>query len=237
MKDKWTIDYRNWIGASTIGLMFLRARKGSGKWRKARELPPHVVQYLHLDLHGRQWVLSGVSEKTLMDGGQVTFAARKANRIYCNINVPEKKKAPKSYAPFTVGRYLPDYEGPWHLYRTKYKYTDCGPSLGIRVTTQDRPIYCSSLPSEWDALPGRIVEFLISSIVEGVDTECETIEVPCYPLATLNDRIDAAVDATDREAKDIWNATHGCPKCGPEFEGCRPINPKCKACKGLGVVL
>lgn len=76
----------------------------------------------------------------------------------------------------------------------------------------------------------------IGSIIEGVDYDTETLSLT-FPFSAKT--FWAAVTQVEQEAKDIWNDTHGCPKCGlknPET-GERAINPKCKACKGVGIIL
>jgi hypothetical protein len=76
----------------------------------------------------------------------------------------------------------------------------------------------------------------IGSIVEGVDYGTETQNLT-YPFSAK--AFWAAISHVEQEAKNIWNDTHGCPKCGlknPET-GERAINPKCKACKGEGIIL
>ena len=130
------------------------------------------------------------------------------------------------------------------LYRTVYKYTACGPSLGVRLTTGET-YYCSDLYEiSIDAVRSgevAIVEVYISSIVEGVDGETGT-EVLC-PGATP-DQFWAAVQRIDEEADAIWKETHGCEKCaahwGVEFDaevGAIPVWSDCPGCDGAGIVI
>lgn len=76
----------------------------------------------------------------------------------------------------------------------------------------------------------------IGSIVEGVDygTDEYVLEFPFSEKAW-----DETLQMVEQQAADIWNDTHGCPKCGPKNPetGGRAINPKCKACRGHGTVL
>ena len=75
----------------------------------------------------------------------------------------------------------------------------------------------------------------LSSIVEGVDASTNTFDLK-YPFTMA--RFNAYCDEVHNEANQIWDETHGCEKCGPEDErGYRHINPKCKHCKGEGVIL
>jgi hypothetical protein len=75
----------------------------------------------------------------------------------------------------------------------------------------------------------------VGSIVEGVDwgTEDHVLNYPFSEKAFWE-----AVERVEQEASDIWNETHGCPKCGPVGgTGYRAINPKCKSCKGHGIII
>lgn len=75
----------------------------------------------------------------------------------------------------------------------------------------------------------------LSSIVEGVDASTESYDLH-YPFPMTKFRAYQA--AVESDANEIWDETHGCEKCSPEGElGYHRINPKCKACKGEGVVL
>jgi len=108
-------------------------------------------------------------------------------------------------------------------------------------------VYCSSLYNlgTWAEFSERTkgepcVDYLgVGSIVEGIDAEVPTIEVPCRPLRTLRRRFYRAVENVNTQAGELWNQTHGCEACGPEDPetGYRAINPACKACDGHGTVI
>jgi len=76
----------------------------------------------------------------------------------------------------------------------------------------------------------------IGSIVEGVDWNTETHELK-YPFT--EEDFWEAIALVECEAKDIWNSTHGCEKCGEEdYEtGYIAINPLCESCKGKGIIM
>lgn len=245
MREQWTVEYRDWIGRSRKGYTVRRLRNGRGKWRhRYAEVPDHVRQFLDLKpmpARGNGMVLSGICSERKLHECRVRFPARARDRFMCEIESPKDERGVPSVSPRTVGRQFDYAEGPGEVYRIAYKYTGCGPAIGFKL--EGRPTsYCSSLNQlgTWEDMRkrGERIEYLtVSSIVEGVDAETETIEVPCRPVASLLHRFNLAVEEVDRQATEIWNDTHGCPKCGPELDGAIPINPKCKACKGQGVIL
>lgn len=112
------------------------------------------------------------------------------------------------------------------LKRNVYKYTSCGAYVA-EVDPPDKP-----------------KALLLSSIVEGVDDGTEIHYLP-YPFTI--DQFQDALQAVEDEAKEIWNATHGCEDChdhpqvdewGNENEfGAWPINPECKTCEGEGAII
>lgn len=88
-----------------------------------------------------------------------------------------------------------DFAGPSALARAIYKYTDCGPSMGMTILYWDetalepeqlplrvaKTLYGSDLPATWAELDANgllITGFLVSSIVEGVDEGTGTYHVP-----------------------------------------------------------
>lgn len=98
------------------------------------------------------------------------------------------------------------------LKRAVYKYTSCG---------------------AWVAFEDGCVK--VGSIVEGVDQTTETHTL-VYPFTDHD--WDMALEAVEKEADEIWNATHGCEACGEEDEfGNRPINPNCPVCGGEGTII
>jgi len=107
------------------------------------------------------------------------------------------------------------------LERNIYKYTACGAWIH---------------ESDWGIALG--------SIVEGVDEGTQTYTLN-YPFTI--DQFQDALQSVEDEAEKIWKATHGCENChdepqvdewGNEHEfGTWPINPECKTCEGLGVVI
>lgn len=91
----------------------------------------------------------------------------------------------------------------------------------------------------------------VGSIVEGVDDGTQVHELK-WPFT--KDEFWNAVDNVEKEARDIWNSTHGCESCAKlwheediyineweqEFEGCdgmTPVHPQCKDCGGGGAVI
>lgn len=248
---RWAVEYRNWIGQSKHGVLFIRCRKGKGKWRRRLEdIPEYVRTYLGLaqcNPHDKRLVMSGIHKDS--DIVNATFARNRISngvRIYCEIPEGERRKKIRDASPRMVGSYATYTDGPGELYRQLYKYTDCGPSLGVSVVYPNgsrKWLYCDALYGlgTWADMAKRgerITHLSVGSIVEGVDFDCETIEVPVHPLIDLRKRLYGAVEAVNREADYIWSQTHGCPECKTEGEWGHPaINPKCKACKGEGVIL
>ena len=139
-----------------------------------------------------------------------------------------------------------DYESPWRLYSSTYKYTECGPTVGMLYRKNNRSkwthIYCSDLPDKW---AGEIAEIYVSSIVEGVDSCTETHIVKCKgSLKKIAEAYWSAVAAVNDEANEIWNETHGCSGCEKLFsrQGFNlnaleytPVHLECKKCGGRGI--
>lgn len=120
----------------------------------------------------------------------------------------------------------------WLFYRSIYKYTPCGPSIGFRINGEWK--YCDDLPRH--TKENDVVDAVhVSSIVEGVDFGVEGYSLDGeFTPEEFWDK----VDAVDREADYIWNQTHGCEDCDTPGEwGHDAINPDCKTCKGNGVVI
>lgn len=164
---------------------------------------------------------------------------------------------------------FPDADGPGELYRQLYKYTDCGPSLGVTFKYYDDPghseaypelktktIYCSGLNAlgTWADMDKRgelVIAFLVGSIVEGVDYDCETRDVTWDQEEdepeTIHERLYAAVTAVNDEANSIWHDTHGCDTChahwiaedidGRTIDHYVPCWSECPDCGGNGVVI
>ena len=79
----------------------------------------------------------------------------------------------------------------------------------------------------------------IGSIIEGTDHETDTYKL-YFPFLPID--FYSTIQCVEREAKDIWDDTHGCPKCytheyAENDYGEIPINPECNACHGKGVIL
>jgi hypothetical protein len=137
------------------------------------------------------------------------------------------------------------------LYHYTYKFTDCGPSIGALVKDCEGEAewhYCEDLRqfpdfAEMVKQGSAVLCLSVSSIVEGVDQECQTIIVNADPFGAvtaeeLSKNFWKAVEEVDQEAQEIWNATHGCSYCFDYPEGdLRPIDPECKLCGGCGTIL
>ncbi|MCK7505115.1 MAG: hypothetical protein MZV70_14230 [Desulfobacterales bacterium] len=118
------------------------------------------------------------------------------------------------------GRISGPPEAPPTPYRSTHKHTACGPSVGVVIragASKDcRHVYCDALGrlGTWAEMAARgqiIVEFCVSSIVEGADEEVSPIYVPVEPADTLAARYyAAAVEEVDNQASAIWARTHGC---------------------------
>lgn len=141
------------------------------------------------------------------------------------------------------------------LARYAYKYTDCGASIGALLWRgEDNPglwVYGSDLRNV--NMSEEIVTALsVSSIVEGVDQETETHIVDLLTIRgpkTAAKAYNAALDAVEHEAKEIWKQTHGCPTCAKHWNNCgefgqiegddgmTPIWDECPDCGGDGTVI
>lgn len=168
---------------------------------------------------------------------------------------------------------FPDADGPGELYRVTYKYTDCGPSVGFNVRmiqeardleagpnrepferVTERWIYCDDTYKlgTWDEMLAAGMEVLaisVSSIIEGVDYDTETIEIEIDGKTSqqIYDEFFAAVEEVNRQACEIWNDTHGCETCraywikeglpnGETEFGC-PVWKECPDCDAAGTVI
>lgn len=154
------------------------------------------------------------------------------------------------------------YESPRDWYRSYYKYTACGPSLGVEVPGRGW-LWCDRLRElgsfeEMRARGEEIVCVAVSSIVEGTDAEVPARKASWADLAGDDPlrssagspmvwaRFDALVDDVDAEAKLIWDDTHGCDACAAHWReesghedieaGCQ-VWDGCPECKGDGVAL
>lgn len=168
---------------------------------------------------------------------------------------------------------FPEHDGPGSLYRSTYKYTACGPSVGLFVvdtceTGEFRSgwHYCDDLYKlgTWEGMDKRgllITGICASSIVEGVEQTTDTIEIDARYEAlyermieadgdvarTLARLFDDAVQEVDKQASDIWDATHGCETCQAHWvteghgdgtiDGAVPVWSDCPDCEGAGVVI
>ncbi len=102
----------------------------------------------------------------------------------------------------TVKSAFADHDSLADLYRSVYKYTDCGPSMGALVSfveivesdIGDYPhevertkwVYCDDLRKlgtfkDMDEQGVLILALCVSSIVEGIDATTDTEEVTCNP--------------------------------------------------------
>lgn len=162
-----------------------------------------------------------------------------------------------------VSEAFPEASGPGELARQTYKYNACGPVLGAVIcyweeqddggfaVRKHRTVYGEALNrlGTWDDLDNvgaLVVGFTIGSIVEGVDYECETIEVKVDPLEddpqTIAYNLSEAIGTVCSQAQEIWNDTHGCDNCailngGTTEEGYIAVHPDCPECGGCGVVI
>jgi hypothetical protein len=126
------------------------------------------------------------------------------------------------------------YESPYEFYRTTYKYTDCGPSVGLRIVSDPVAgtlfgregfgewVYCDDLHrfgtfAAMSEAGMEVTGLRVSSIVEGTDAE-----VPARTLEDAKVFVDAEafwaawytlVGGINAEADEIWMQTHGCEGC------------------------
>lgn len=128
------------------------------------------------------------------------------------------------------------------VYRALYKATSCGVTIGVQFHGHDKPVYNYDLayygPNDWP------LAVLVSSIVEGIDAVTDTITVSLGKPNAVK-RVYEACDEIDRQAKDLWNETHGCNGCADEWakenvyfdaDDYVCVHPKCKICGGMGIV-
>jgi len=128
-----------------------------------------------------------------------------------------------------------DFSGPADLYRSVYRYTACGPSIGFALNCEFaadngesapgigfgngmKTIYCDDLRAlgTWDDIDRAgflIVAIFVSSIVEDTDAETETITIEIDHEAddgeTISASFWAAVEKVNEQAETIWQDWHG----------------------------
>jgi hypothetical protein len=132
-----------------------------------------------------------------------------------------------------------DYEGPYDVYRTTYKY-GIGHTIGFAITgvfeedngewgpaatggiEESKTFYCDDLRKlgTWKDLRENgfyISEISVGSIVEGVDECADTIWVDCDGLTfepkDIRKYFEEACDDVEKHVNEIWDATHGCDAC------------------------
>lgn len=156
---------------------------------------------------------------------------------------------------------FPDADGPAELYRQLYKYTDCGPTLGVTFKSggHTRTLYADRLAElgTWSDMDKRgevIISMDVSSIVEGVDEDTGTITVEVDRAEETPEEfyanLYAAVEDINSAANDIWNRTHGCPECARHWAGDpnewsyeqwmpgeTPVWSECAGCDGQGTII
>lgn len=149
---------------------------------------------------------------------------------------------------------LDDYDGPYDMYRSLYKYTACGPSVGFQI--DGRWVYCSDLATygNWWQMKGHTIQAMsIGSIVEGVEQCTNTYVLNAKDLRgknkkptrkSVSDAVFKAVAMVEQEADDIWKETHGCENCAKMLEinfeeeaGNIPVHPECPVCHGAGAII
>ncbi len=133
-----------------------------------------------------------------------------------------------------VAKIFADFQSPWHLYRATYKYTACGPSIGMEIN--NKRVYCDNLPGKW---VGEITLIMVSSIVEGVDETTEHYEIDVDVSNDIREEYWKVVATVNDEADAIWKNTHGCESCAKmnnvEYKcGEVVVDPDCPKCKGWG---
>lgn len=152
-----------------------------------------------------------------------------------------------------------EYEGLGDLYRTTYKYTACGPSVGACIEPGGW-MYCDSLYKlgTWEDMDKKgqvILALSVGSIVEGVGYDCDTIEIEVHSFETaeaLEAAFDEAVDDVNKQADAIWKETHGCETCEKHWReegmttdaygnelgtGTTPVWDECPDCGGSGTII
>lgn len=148
------------------------------------------------------------------------------------------------------------YASPYEFYRTTYKYTDCGPSVGLNLQHHNGArewAYCDSLGrlgtfAQMSEAGAEVVGLSVSSIVEGTDVSVapRTLEDAggFVDAASFWEAWEALVAEVDADADDIWNETHGCEDCAAHWNeqpshhsyeaGDCPVWSECPACGGHG---
>lgn len=115
-------------------------------------------------------------------------------------------------------------DNPWYIYRCVYKYTDCGPSIGFLIKSNDNDpywSYCDDLGKlgTFDEMKAKGIEIIgvsVSSIVEGSDAEVsgETLDED----ETIED-FWKLVESVNQEACFLWERDNSQWYCIKSPEG------------------
>lgn len=159
-----------------------------------------------------------------------------------------------------------DFEGPYDLYRSMCKYSDCGMSLGCLIKSYDQPeteedAYGYTIREKWyygDDLVkfgswkdmnkngDLLIMLSLSSIVEGVEQTTQTWHTVVEPIhgdpCHIRESFMKNAEIVEEEAQTIWNETHGCCTCAKQFginldEELSPVWNECPDCGGQGVII
>ena len=143
-----------------------------------------------------------------------------------------------------------DFASPHELYRSVYKYTECGPWMSMLVN--GGWVHCGELHTlgTWKQMLERkmiVTELLFGSIVEGVDQCADEVSVTLADMThaehgvkqeTVMAAIYGAVERVNEDARAIWNDTHGCDTCVDHWGGeSAAIWDECPDCLGEGDII
>lgn len=127
----------------------------------------------------------------------------------------------------TIKQVLEDYQGPFDFYRSVYKATECGPSIGMQIefeqveedgfgtyaSLKNKWLYCDDLRElgSWKDLDSQgipITAISVSSIVEGSDAEVPPVVIRLNDdddAAQLKKEIWEAIENVNQQACDLWD--------------------------------
>lgn len=247
---EWQAKFTNWVGGSRFGVLCAGVRRrGRGPWIRPIDAPEVVREFLALKQTpgaGRWYCQEFQNLDTMQKEAMNSKTTLTGDGLLVRFVVEEARDERPVPCHSLIRRLAKDYfcDSLRGIYRGAYKYSACGVSVGFLIADGKggaKWSYCSSLPdTPIDELmrTAEVVAACVTGYVEGTDVDCQ----PIILQSTRDKRLTpddwySAIESADAEAKEIWNDTHGCDDCGDENEyGSRAINPKCKTCKGQGVI-
>ena len=178
-RRKWTVRIHTWIGQSKYGIaVYAKRRYARGGFQTLDNCPQELIDFLGAEKRGARWTMPEYKsiDALLSIDGHFTKGARRGTIAIIHVEIEERRH----YTPRPLKQFIRQLanelsaDNPWSIYRSVYKYTACGPSLGMLVG--DKWYYCDDLHKlgtfeDMKRAGQEVMGVSVSSIVEGSDAE------------------------------------------------------------------